>query len=68
MKKQACIVGFIVIVAAVAGVLYLVNLDGGGEHTTPFDNEGRYDSSILNNMGVIYENRSDIMAWNNGYS
>ena len=68
MKKQACIVGFIVIVAAVAGVIYLVTLDDGGEHVTPFDNEGRYDSTLLNNMGVIYSNRSDILAWNNGYS
>jgi murein DD-endopeptidase MepM/ murein hydrolase activator NlpD len=69
MKTRACVVGFIVIVAAVAGVLYLVTLDdGGGEHVTPFDNEGRYNSTLLNNMGVIYENRSDIMAWNNGYS
>ena len=68
MKKQACIVGFIVIVAAVAGVLYLVTMDEGGEHVTPFDNEGRYDSTLLNNMGVIYSNRSDILAWNNGYS
>lgn len=34
----------------------------------PFDNEGRYDLTILNNMGVIYDNQSDIAHWNDGYS
>jgi murein DD-endopeptidase MepM/ murein hydrolase activator NlpD len=67
MKKQACVVGLILIVAAVAVVLYVGSLQER-EDTEPFDNEGRYDSTILNNMGVIYENQSDIMAWNNGYS
>ena len=33
-----------------------------------FDSEGRYDSSNLNYMDVIYENRSDIYAFNEGYS
>jgi len=67
MKKQACIVGFIVIVAAVVGILIFGDFEDR-DNVIPFDNEGRYDSTILNNMGVIYENRSDIMAWNNGYS
>jgi murein DD-endopeptidase MepM/ murein hydrolase activator NlpD len=29
---------------------------------------GRYDDSILNDMGVIYETQADIYAWNEGYS
>ncbi|MGY5860426.1 MAG: hypothetical protein RTU63_13735 [Candidatus Thorarchaeota archaeon] len=67
MRKQACVVGIILVVAVVAGVLYLGDyfFEEDGE---TFDNEGRYDSTILNNMGVIYANQSDIMAWNNGYS
>jgi hypothetical protein len=67
MKKQACIVGLILIVAAVAGVLYLGSLNEGNNEI-PFENEERYDMTILNNMGVIYTNRSDIAHWNNGYS
>ena len=67
MKKRACIVGIILVVAAVAGVLYLGSLPAG-DYVEPFDNEGRYDSTILNNMGVIYSNQSDIAFWNEGYS
>ncbi|MHA1948493.1 MAG: M23 family metallopeptidase [Candidatus Thorarchaeota archaeon] len=33
-----------------------------------FDTEGRYDPSELSDMGVIYENRSDIISYNEGYS
>ena len=33
-----------------------------------FDNEGRYDDSVLNYMEVIYENQSDINAVNEAYS
>ena len=65
MKKKACVVGLVLIVAVVAGALYL------GDYffeEDSFDSEGRYDSTILNNMGVIYANQSDILAWNNGYS
>lgn len=67
MKKQACIVGIILVVAVVAGVLYLGSLPEG-DYVEPFDNEGRYNSTILNNMGVLYSNQSDITHWNNGYS
>ena len=66
MKRQACVVGLILIIAAAAAAIYFGDI-GGGE-VDAFDNEGRYDSTVLNNMGVIYSNRSDIMAWNNGYS
>ena len=67
MKKQACIVGLILVVAVLGG-LYLLTMNEGGENIEPFDNEGRYDSTILDNMGVIYASQSDILAWNNGYS
>lgn len=67
MKKQACIVGIILVVAAAAAVIYLGDFDGGGLIDT-FDNEGRYDSTVLNNMGVLYSNQSDIAMWNDGYS
>ena len=66
MKRQACVVGLILIIAAAAAVIYFGDFEGGEVDT--FDNEGRYDSTVLNNMGVIYSNQSDIMAWNNGYS
>ncbi len=66
MKKQACVVGIILVIAA-AAVIYFGDLDGGGVIDT-FDNEGRYDSTVLNNMGVIYSNQSDIAMWNNGFS
>ncbi len=67
MKKQACIVGIILIIAAAVAVIYLGDFDLGGVIDT-FDNEGRYDSTVLNNMGVIYSNQSDIVMWNDGYS
>lgn len=35
---------------------------------TEFDPGNRYDSERLDYMGVIYENRSDIIAFNEGYS
>jgi murein DD-endopeptidase MepM/ murein hydrolase activator NlpD len=71
MKKATCAIIGIIIVIGAAAILYMQN-DGtsnnpnGGENL--FDNEGRYDSSNLNYMGVIYTNRSDILNWNGGYS
>jgi len=67
MKKQACVVGIILVVAAAAAVIYFGDFDFGGIVDT-FDNEGRYDSTVLNNMGVLYSNQSDIAMWNNGFS
>ncbi|MHA1483699.1 MAG: M23 family metallopeptidase [Candidatus Thorarchaeota archaeon] len=66
MKKQACVVELILIIAAAVAAIYFGDFGGGAADA--FDNEGRYDSTVLNNMGVIYSNQSDIMAWNNGYS
>ncbi len=65
MKKQVCVVGILVILAVAVGAVYILGLNEG---TGSFDNEGRYDSTVLNNMGVIYSNQSDIAHWNNGYS
>ncbi len=68
-KTSATLVFMIVIIAAVA--LYL---QYGGNSNDPngtedlFDNEGRYDSTNLNYMGVIYSNQSDILGWRGGYS
>ena len=42
MKKQACIVGIILVVAAAAAVIYFGDIDLGIDD--PFDDEGRYDS------------------------
>ena len=47
--------------------MFLLQL-GQEEVVAPFDNEGRYNSTLLDNMGVIYSNQSDIAFWNNGYS
>ncbi len=68
-KTSAILIFMIIIVAAV--ILYM---QYGGDSNNPdgedglFDNEGRYDSTNLNYMGVIYTNRSDILNWNGGYS
>ena len=65
MKKQI-VAGIIIALVVAVGVVFLLGFDPEPEDT--FDNEGRYDSTVLNNMGVIYANQSDILAWNNGYS
>jgi murein DD-endopeptidase MepM/ murein hydrolase activator NlpD len=52
----------------VAGVGTIFLLGQHEQEEPPFDSEVRYDSTILNNMGVIYDNQSDIEHWNNGYS
>lgn len=70
MQKRICAIVMVILV--IAGVV--LSLQFGGNSHGPeneedlFDNEGRYDSSNLNYMGVIYSNRSDILNWNGGYS
>ena len=49
-------------------VIVFIGLNQQPEVEEPFDNEGRYDSTVLNNMGVIYNNSLDIAHLNNGYS
>jgi hypothetical protein len=65
MKKKI-VAGIIIALVVAVGVVFILGLDQEPEDA--FDNEGRYDSTILNNMGVIYNNKSDIAHWNNGYS
>jgi len=65
MKKQVCVVGIVVIL--VVAVVFILGLDVQ-ENDVPFDNAGRYDSTVLNTMGVIYSNQSDIESWYEGYS
>jgi hypothetical protein len=65
MKKKI-VAGIIIALVVAVGVAFILGLDQEPEDA--FDNEGRYDSTILNNMGVIYNNKSDIAHWNNGYS
>jgi murein DD-endopeptidase MepM/ murein hydrolase activator NlpD len=67
MKKQVCVVGIVVILVVAVGVVFILGLDMP-ENDVPFDNGGRYDSTVLNNMGVIYSNQSDIASWYEGYS
>ncbi len=67
MNRRICVGGIIVLLVVVAGLIYLQGFnDIIGDD--PFDNEGRYEATILDNMGVIYDNQSDIAHWNNGYS
>jgi len=64
-KTSAILVLVIVIIAAV--FLYKQNEDNSNDPPL-FDNEGRYDSSNLNYMGVIYTDQADILGWSGGYS
>jgi len=68
--KRSCIYGFILIgIIAGAAFLYFQNFDGGfGDLNGTFDNEGRYDSTTLTEMGVIYSNRTDNHDFRGGYS
>ncbi|TFG21088.1 MAG: M23 family metallopeptidase [Promethearchaeota archaeon] len=76
MKKGAkiALVTILILVVPSVGLLGykiihdLLSDDENGWFNPPFDNEGRYDDSVLNNMTVIYESQSDIVAWNEGFS
>lgn len=62
----------ILVIGIICGalLLYFQNSNGDGI-TNPFDtfdNGGRYDSTALNDMGVIYSNRSDNHDFRGGYS
>lgn len=67
MKRQVCTIGIMVILVVAIGVIFILGMDQF-EGDPPFDAEGRYDSTVLNNMGVIYSNQSEITSWNEGYS
>ena len=65
MRKSVIAILLLVII----GVGFAVYLLQDEPNSDPvFDNEGRYDDSVLDDMGVIYSNRSDILAFNGGYS
>ncbi|MBN2228562.1 MAG: M23 family metallopeptidase [Candidatus Thorarchaeota archaeon] len=64
MKKATIILIMLVIIGGFAVVLY--QMHEINENT--FDTGGRYDPSVLDYMGVIYANRSDIEGFNEGYS
>ena len=66
MNKRICVGGVLILLVATAGIIYLLGSNDIIGNT--FDNEGRYDSTILNFMGVIYDNQSDIAHFNDGYS
>jgi len=66
MNRKICVVLIILILVSGIGALFLL-----GSHEPDddvFDNGGRYDSTILNNMGVIYTDQSNITYFNDGYS
>jgi murein DD-endopeptidase MepM/ murein hydrolase activator NlpD len=70
MQKKSAIVVLLVLIIAAVGLYLHFKTDSNepnGEENL-FDNEGRYDSSNLDYMGVIYTNQSDILNWNGGYS
>lgn len=67
MKKGAKI-ALIIILALAIPTLGILGYKLIPDLLPSFDNEGRYDDSILNNMTVIYESQSNIFASNEGYS
>jgi hypothetical protein len=66
MNRRECIACAIVLLVVAVGTIYF--LSSTNENDNLFDSEGRYDSSILDDMGVIYADPSDIEHWNEGYS
>ncbi|MBD3352498.1 MAG: peptidoglycan DD-metalloendopeptidase family protein [Candidatus Lokiarchaeota archaeon] len=59
-KKKSLIITLCILIVGTFSALYFLRDD--------FDAEGRYDSSELNMLGVVYEDRSNITAFNEGYS
>ncbi|NHJ13931.1 MAG: M23 family metallopeptidase [Candidatus Thorarchaeota archaeon] len=66
MRRQVCVTGVVVLLVVAVGVVFLLGTNGDAPDV--FDNEDRYDSTVLNNMGVIYSSQSDIAYFNDGYS
>lgn len=63
-KKGVIFIIGILLVGAIAVAFFLAQ----NGMFSQFDAEGRYDSSHLNTMGVVYEDQSNITAFNEGYS
>ena len=65
MRKSAIVILLIIILGiGITGFLY----QEGFFNRFFFDTEGRYDPTVLDDMGVPYSNRSDIESFNEGYS
>jgi murein DD-endopeptidase MepM/ murein hydrolase activator NlpD len=64
MRKRAILLILLIVVGTVAAIM----IQQGFFNRFFFDTEGRYNPSVLNDMGVIYSNRSDIASYNEGYS
>jgi len=65
LRKAATI---LVVLIIIAGVIIVVLNQWEDINENTFDTEGRYDPSVLDYMGVIYSNRSDIRSFNEAYS
>ena len=64
MKKgRVIIVVVILIVIIIPSFLFIAKMTGIG-----FNTGDRYDDSVLDSMGVVYEDRNDNYGFNEGYS
>ncbi|MHA2424829.1 MAG: M23 family metallopeptidase [Candidatus Thorarchaeota archaeon] len=71
MQRRTCAIIFLLVIIGASIVLYMGSLPSDTNSTNGngnFDNGGRYDSTNLNYMGVIYTDQADILSWNGGYS
>jgi len=68
--KRSCIYALLLIGIIAGAVLLYIQFSNGNlpNQEDTFDNEGRYDSTSLSDMGVIYANRSDNHDFRGGYS
>jgi hypothetical protein len=64
MKKFTIVVIILIILGSAFGAVYIYF----SWDKLAFNPEDRYDSTVLDYMEVIYDNRSDIYAFNEGYS
>ena len=67
-KKSRAIRVAIIVGVIVAGGFMIVTIPQLLGYDLIFNNGGRYDASILNTMGVIYQDRENITTFNEGYS
>jgi len=65
MKRKTVL---FIILGVVALILVSVFYRSDIIFPAPFDSGGRYDPSVLDDMGVAYANRSDIRSFNEAYS
>ncbi|MHA1827483.1 MAG: M23 family metallopeptidase [Candidatus Heimdallarchaeaceae archaeon] len=64
MRKISIVIIILFILISGLGITHLIIM----RNSITFNAGNRYDSTNLNYMDVIYENRSDIYAFNEGYS